>query len=137
MAIKINFPISGLVLLCLLFFASCGKDENPTQITNNLLQGEWEVQSWIVNGQQLLGNSYSRMDIEFKSICENAGYIELRGISTGGSLYSEENYYVIAEDGKELELGESENLFDIDFDGNDEVEMTRYNGSVQFLLERD
>ena len=111
---------------------ACEEDLDPNEETNDAIQGDWEVDSWVVGGQQLMGNGVERWDMEFAKQGPFDGETEW-DIVGGGDATSGEFDYEIENNGTEIEIGALE--FDIEVDG-DNLELVGNNiDGQQWVIE--
>lgn len=116
-----------------LFIASCDEDEDPNEVTNNRLQGDWEVQSWTVDGveQIVTGSSF---DMEFE-----------KGDPTNGEFewdLGTENFdgeYEIESNGNEIEFEfDAGGQFDMDIDiDGDDLELDGRINNERWIIEAE
>jgi hypothetical protein len=126
-----RFDFYLLLLLAggLTTFSACEEDTDPNEAANNRLNGEWNVESFVAQGattSELMGNVYTRIQLEFEKSGADDGEYEFTFVSTGGSTAVGTGDYEISDDGTELELepddGSPDEEYDLEFDG-DEVEL--------------
>lgn len=92
-------------LLIVFAISSCEKDEDTldaNQVTNEMIEGEWDVESFSVNGDELLrvGSSF---EMEFECTSDCKGETKWIIIENGKIIPYEWNYEII-HDGNTLEL---------------------------------
>lgn len=71
-------PIFFLLLPLLVLFSACNKDEQttPNEELNNALDGEWVVESFIIAGDQQMGDEYTEVTMEFDAETPESGESE-------------------------------------------------------------
>ena len=104
----------GILLLGILFTA-CEKTD-PNAETNNLLQGDWEVESWTLDGVEQMGSNVNTFDIEFKAETDIGGETEWSFIDVLGQAGKIEADYTVENEGKEIDV-EGDDLT-VTFSGN-------------------
>ena len=97
-----------LVLLAFLMIGlvACEKDEDlsPNEVTNNRIQGEWNVSSWTIDGVEEIVPGFA-MDMSFTKTGEANGTTEWRFFD--GPVLDEliEFSYEIVNDGQRIDFG--------------------------------
>ena len=141
-----------LLIAVLLTSSSCignlfgGDDDDDvpeSERVNDRLQGEWEVTSWRLNGQEVIRRGVSEFIMDFEKDEFDDGEVEWDIDFTDPSTQDQriDLSYLISEDGEEITI--DGDTYEIDFDGNDEFELDgnvqTNNGSQrwQMELERD
>ncbi|MEN0050442.1 MAG: hypothetical protein AAF806_25480, partial [Bacteroidota bacterium] len=104
----------GALLLGILF-AACEKPD-PNAETNDLLQGDWEVESWTLDGVEQMGSNVNTFDIEFKAETDTGGETEWSFIDVLGQAGKIEAEYNVENEGKEIDV-EGDDLT-VTFSGN-------------------
>ena len=114
-----------------LTFSACGEDEvDPNQATNDALNGEWEVESFIaiggVGSSELMGNSFTSVELDFDKQGPFDGEYSFTFIATpanGGTTAVIRGDYEIENNGTEITLmpdgGGDDEEYDIEINGDD------------------
>lgn len=115
-------PLLALASVCTLGVA-CDDDEvDPNQDINNRLEGDWEVESYTLDGVEIIGAGVSRYDIEFEKTGSVEGDFEQLVIFSSGETAPGDGEYEIRDGGAELRLeyrdGGSD-TYNIEVDGDD------------------
>ena len=120
---------------------ACSDDDlDPREETNNRLQGDWTVESYRVDGEELLLQG-SAFDMEFEKEDPFSGEFEWNISEITASLRIRGDYE-IESGGDEIELEGDQALqnvnFDIEIDGDElELEGTVNNQRWEIQAERD
>lgn len=125
-----------LALALVVTLGACKKDTDPNEATNNALQGDWEVNSWTVDGTEQMNFSVASFDMEFTKQGPADGETEWTIIDTGGGTTRIEGDYDIENSGTEIDIDGDE--FDVEIDG-DELELRgNFNAELWIIqAERD
>jgi len=91
------------VLLLGIIFTACEKVD-PNVETNNLLQGDWEVESWTLDGVEQMGSNVNTFDIEFLSQTDTGGETEWSFIDALGNAGKIEADYTVKSEGREIDV---------------------------------
>ena len=137
---SLNLLLALLLGVSTLFVSSCEDDPTPpNQDVNNRLNGEWEAESWTVDGTEVLLNG-STFDLEFERRDPEGGDFEWVTVENGQTTIIRGDYDIESE-GTEIDLDfDSGASFDmeIDVDGDDlELEGLINNQRWVIRAERD
>lgn len=124
-----------LLFLCLLgtgtlFVSSCGDDDlDPNEETNNRLDGDWEVTSFVGQGavtSELLGNGINSVDLRFEKQDAFDGEYRFDFVFDNGVADVIRGDYEIENSGREIVLMPADNSTDEEYDieiNGDDLEM--------------
>ena len=117
-----------------LFIASCDEDEDPNEVTNRRLEGDWEVQSFTVDGVEQLVTGAS-FDMEFEKQDPTNGDFEWNFGAAG--LF--EGEYEIESNGEEVEFEfEAGGQFDMDIEiDGDDLELDGRVNNERWVIEAE
>ena len=127
------------LLLCLfatLSFAACGDDDDvdPNEETNNRLEGEWEVDSWTVDGVEVMGSLVTSFDMEYEKQGPTDGEVEWTIIGGNGATSRVDGDYDIENSGTEIDIDGDD--FDIEIDGDD-LELSGTVNAERWVIEAE
>ena len=107
-----NFNTRLLFLLVAsLFIVPACNNEDPNEELNNDLIGDWDVESYTVDGQEAIGSVLISFKMEFKKETETGGETEWTLVDFLGATLVAEGDYVIINDGTEIDIdGEELNI---------------------------
>lgn len=134
----------GLVLIgsTLLFASSCKEDDiDPNEDINNKLDGDWDAESFELDGLETIPLIFNTFKIEFDKQDAFNGETEWTLVDFDGATQTFRGDYEIKNSGMEIQFegGSFANEeFDIDIDGDDlELSGTIGGDSWEIELERD
>lgn len=108
--------IWALAVALLLFAPGCGDDKTLCE----LIDGEWEVTSFRIDGNELIGNDIDEASFEFEANgCE--GTYSTRTVS-GSDEETDEGDYTIDEEDSIIEFDGDDNVYELKIEG-DNLEM--------------
>ena len=128
-------------LFALLFIAmgilattGCQEDEDPNEATNNRLDGDWEVESWTLDGTEVMNSLVVSFEMEFDKQGPTDGETEWTVIRNNGTTDRTEGDYQVENDGTEIDFDGTD--FDIRIDG-DELELEGIVNGVRWEIEAE
>lgn len=90
-----------LVLISLsLLFSSCLR-ESP--LARNL-PGNWEITSYLLNGEEQIGKNYQSIDYQFSTNREGKGTFSFEAIFNNGDSFNRKGNYELNDEGTEMSL---------------------------------
>ncbi|MEO0731510.1 MAG: hypothetical protein AAFZ52_01645 [Bacteroidota bacterium] len=132
-------PISFLYLLLVggvFIFSACQEDEDPNEATNNRLQGDWDVDSYTIDGSEQMNFSLNSFTMEYTKQGPNDGEFDWLLINSFGNTTRIDGDYEIENSGMEIDFDGDE--FDIEIDGDDlEIEGNVGGERWEIKAERD
>ena len=119
-----------------LFVSACKDDVDPNVDINNRLEGDWEVESFRVDGVEFVPASINSFDMEFDKQGPMDGEFQWDLTSTNGNSQRFEGDYEIENSGTEIDLEGDE--MDIEIDGDElRLEGTIDGEAWEIRAERD
>ena len=110
-------PLLALAGACTLGTACDDDDVDPNEDVNNKIQGDWEVESYTIDGVEQIQFTISRWDMEFTKQGPADGETEWDIVGGNGATSGGEFDYDIENAGTEIDIDGLE--FDVDVDGDD------------------
>lgn len=118
--LKSVFTFLLLATFVVVFASGCKEDLSANEQLNNRLAGDWDVESFTIDGVELMQSEISSFTMEFTKQGAEDGETDWRITANGGNSGREEYDYSIENDGQEIDIDGDD--FDIDLDG-DELEL--------------
>lgn len=112
------FPrFAYLLLLALVALAAgCGEDEDPNERVNNQLIGDWDVESFTVDGVEQMSFLLNSFSMEFTKQSNIGGEAEWLLIGVNGATTRLDSDYEIQNEGMEIDLDGDD--LDIEINGD-------------------
>ncbi|MEL6276067.1 MAG: hypothetical protein AAFU03_13285 [Bacteroidota bacterium] len=121
--------------LTLLTFSSCNnEDTDPNESINNQLEGDWEVESFTIDGEERMNFTHNSFDMEFSKEGPASGEAQWNIIFTDGSTFNSEFDYEIENEGQEIDFDGDD--FDIEIDGDD-LELSGNVSGARWIIEAE
>lgn len=126
-----------LVLVSLVTLTTCKKDEkDPNEATNDALAGDWDVDSFTLDGVEAIGFSVNSFSMEFTKQGPADGETEWLLIDTSGGSQTISGDYEIQNEGTEIDFEGDD--FEIEIEGDDLTLEGNVNGTLWIIrAERD
>lgn len=127
-----RFIVPVLMLISSAFFSSC----NPETVLAKNLEGDWDVTSYTVDGEEFMNFLITRFDMEFEEYDGDEGDFNFTVLYESGATESLSGEYELNSDGDEIDLTYSDGtveMWDIELDGDDLEIETNINGSLVIL----
>ena len=134
-------PVFNFLLLAtfVVFFASgCKEDIAPSEELNNRLAGDWQVESYIINGEDLMRSEFISFEMEFNKEGAETGETEWIAVDIDGEAFQEEFDYLIKNDGQEIEFNSDGDEIELDIEINgDELEIDGFVDGDRIIIEAE
>lgn len=117
-----NTILLSAALFVVMTFTSCEK----RQVLNRL-EGDWEVTSFITDGEEEMGNYYISFNMEYEEADDDEGDVTWTFVDIFGDTETLSGEYEINDDADEIEIvfrdGSSAFIIDADIDNIDKEEL--------------
>ena len=134
-------PLLALAGVCTLGTACDDDDVDPNEDIKNRLQGDWEVESYTLDGVEIIGAGVARYDIEFEKTDPFEGDFDQEIILSNGGTAPGRGEYEVRDNGSELRFeydGGGRDDYNIDLDGDDLTLTANIDGVNEIIrAERD
>jgi hypothetical protein len=129
--------LAFLLLLAIFVVATgCEEDEDPNESVNNQLVGDWEVESFTIDGTEQMSFSLNSFTMEYTKQSNVGGETDWLLIGVNGATTRIDSDYEIENEGTEIDLDGDD--LDIEINGDD-LELSGIVGSERWEIraERD
>lgn len=129
---SLRFVLPALMLMSTAFLSSC----NPETILAKNLEGDWEVTSYTVDGEEIMNFLVTRFDMEFEEYDGDEGDFNFTVLYETGATESLSGEYELNSEGDEIDLTYTDGtieMWDIELDGDDLEIETNINGALLIL----
>ena len=103
------------ILSLFLLITACHSTLEPDMVPyNSQLDGSWEVQSYMISGEEQMGYTLAEFDIIFIPEEASSGMSKWHWSVADGSSSSEDNFYTLSADGETILLTGKEYQMELD-----------------------
>lgn len=127
--------IAALGVVIMMSLTSC----NPENVLARALEGDWEVKSYTIDGEELIGFTVTSFDMEFEEYDGDEGDFNFDLVNSNGQTSNFRGEYSLNSDGDELDLtynGGDIEMWDISIDGDDMELEANFDG-VRYVIDAE
>lgn len=132
---SLRFVLPALFLMSTAFLSSC----NPETVLAKNLEGDWELTSYTVDGEEFMNFLIIRFDLEFEEYDGDEGDFTFTVLYESGVTESLSGEYELNSEGDEIDLTYTDGtieMWDVELEGDDLELEANLNGSL-FILKAD
>lgn len=132
---SLRFVLPALFLMSIAFLSSC----NPETVLAKNLEGDWELTSYTVDGEEFMNFLIIRFDLEFEEYDGDEGDFTFTVLYESGVTESLSGEYELNSEGDEIDLTYTDGtieMWDVELEGDDLELEANLNGSL-FILKAD
>ena len=104
------------LLAATLLVSGCKDDVDPNVDVNNRLEGDWDVESFTVDGTEYMGSVVTSFEMEYEKQSDTEGEAQWTVIYSNGATERTEGDYEIQNSGQEIDFDNTDLEIEIDGD---------------------
>ena len=104
------------LLAATLLVSGCKDDVDPNVDVNNRLEGDWDVESFTVDGTEYMGSVVTSFEMEYEKQSDTEGEAQWTVIYSNGTTERTEGDYEIQNSGQEIDFDNTDLEIEIDGD---------------------